>query len=129
VDSSFFGVEELSGLTLQSQATWQTNYVYWNDTLITVNQTSQYGQFAPLVIVQKTNTMTTDQVNALLNGILKAMSMKTVVFLIFLILGVAILGAGVFMCIKSRQLFNATDGEAKPVNNSNVDAGLLAGNE
>lgn len=84
--------------------------MYENSSLLTTAQTSPYGQFAPLVIVQKTNTLSSTQVDTLLGGVLKAMKTKWVIFWLFLAFGVVILGVGIFMCIKSRQLFAAAEG-------------------
>jgi len=74
----------------------------------------------PLVLVQKTNTLTSDQVDTLLGGILSAMKMKWVVFWIFLGIGIVVLGLGVFMCIKSRALFQQAEGGAGGENKVNA---------
>ena len=62
--------------------------------------------------MQKQNTLTANQVDTLLGGILKAQKSKWLVFWLFLGFGIVILGVGIFMCIKSRQLFAAADGGA-----------------
>lgn len=69
--------------------------------------------------MQKQNTLTANQVDTLLGGILKAQKSKWLVFWLFLGFGIVILGVGIFMCVKSRQLcvksrqlFAAADGGA-----------------
>lgn len=77
--------------------------MYEASSLLETKQTDAAGQFNPLVIVQKQNKLTEDQVNAMLGGILKAMKMKWVTFGLLLGLGLLVLIGGIFLCIKSRQ--------------------------
>lgn len=104
-DSSSYGVEPLSGQVLQSSVTWQTSYQIVNDGLFMIDNTdATNGLFIPQVILTIHNDFTSSQINSLLGGIIKASKTKWVMFWIFLIVGILVLGAGVFMMVKSKQM-------------------------
>jgi len=72
-----------------------------------------YGQFMPLVLIQKTAMLSSTQVDALLPNSLKAMKADTLTLTLLLIgAGVLVLvGAG--LCFKARQLKQAADAAPK----------------
>lgn len=93
----------MTGITVATNTAWQTNFNIFNDNLMQFhNQASAWGQFIPSVCIQKTYSLTGDQVNVLYGNVLKAMHTKWVVFWIWLVFGVLVVVIGAYLTLTYR---------------------------
>lgn len=104
-NESVFSVEYLSGLTLKSTTNLQYNYNLKNDYLINLaGNTGAFGQFMPLVWIQRSADLSQSTVNDLLGTIVTANKDKWIVFGICLGVGVVSLAVGAFLMIKAKMM-------------------------
>lgn len=101
-DDTTLTVDKLTGRTVASSSSWQLNYVIFNDNLISLNQPSSYGEFFPLVCMQKSFSLTNDQLTELYGNLLKSLHAKWVMFWIWLILGLVVTVIGTYFTLTYR---------------------------
>lgn len=66
--NNYYKVETLSGRTVEMSQGFMSSYNVWNDWLLILqpSNSTSYGQFVPMVNIDKQSTMTSSQVNTLL---------------------------------------------------------------
>jgi len=110
-DETQFGIESLSGLTVQANQRIQNNFFLFNDDLITITDNdATYGKYLPLVLVSRDSNLTSDQLKVLLGGLVSALKTKWAVFGTVLAVGIVAIGGGAFLMVKARMLAKEAGG-------------------
>jgi len=127
-DETTFGIETLSGLTVQAYQRIQNNFGIFNDALITIaNNDPTYGSYIPLVFVSRDSNLSDGQLKVLLGGLVSALKTKWAVFGTVLAVGIVAIGGGAFLLIKSRMLAKEAGVGGSEINASDDKQALVRG--
>ena len=106
-DETYLGVEKQSGFTLITQQRLQTNFGIFNDELVVFNSGYQYGQYIPLVFIDRESQASQSQVNNIFAAFYSGITLKWILTGVFIGLGVISLGVGGFLMLKVSKLAKA----------------------
>jgi hypothetical protein len=121
-DETYLGVEEQSGVTLITQQRLQTNFGIFNDELVVFNSGKLFGQYIPLVLIDRESRASQSQVKSMFSAYYSAITLKWVLTGVFIGLGVIGLGIGGFMIFKVNKLAKAAQ---QTINSSDSERNLL----
>ena len=121
-DETYLGVEEQSGVTLITQQRLQTNFGIFNDELVVFNSSKLFGQYIPLVFIDRESQASQSQVKSMFSAYYSAITLKWILTGVSIGLGVVSLGVGGFLMFKVSKLAKAAK---QTINSSDSERNLL----
>lgn len=106
-DDNMLSVEPNTGYTTNIQQRTLQNFQVWNDNLINWANPPYYGQFIPLVFIDREGNFTPGQFSNYFSFIIDAKTSDTALFVILLVTGIILLLAGAFFIFKAITLGKA----------------------
>jgi hypothetical protein len=106
-DDNMLSVEPNTGYTTNIQQRTLQNFQVWNDTLINWANPPYYGQFIPLVFIDREGNFSQGQFSNYFSFIQDAKTSDTALFVILLVTGIILLLAGAFFIFKAITLGKA----------------------
>lgn len=86
-DESWIGVEPFTGIPVQTGISLTYSSQVFNDTLIQIQNSTEYGSFVPHVTINKVMTLTTSQAETIFKPVRKMTVIKWVVTFLLVALG------------------------------------------